>query len=208
MCPTCRPITSTTMTRSCDSAVVWSRSMASVAISTAVAKPKVKSVPAMSLSIVLGTPTTGNPSSCISRAQERVPSPPTTTSASTSRASSVERHASTPPSTPNGWIREVPRTVPPRGRSPRQASTSRSIASSSMTPFQPSRKPRTVPSWSRSTRRTTARMTALRPGQSPPPVRMPMRMSPPPQDSRSRQPRRVRTAWVIRCSFSMRAKRT
>ena len=39
--PAWRPITSTTITRSCDSAVVWRRSMASVAICTAVQKPKV-----------------------------------------------------------------------------------------------------------------------------------------------------------------------
>ena len=39
--PACRPITSTTRTRMCDSAVVWSRSMASVAMPTAVSKPKV-----------------------------------------------------------------------------------------------------------------------------------------------------------------------
>ena len=51
-------MTSTTITRSCDSAVVWRRSIASVAIWTAVQKPKVKSVPERSLSIVFGTPTT------------------------------------------------------------------------------------------------------------------------------------------------------
>ena len=39
--PAWRPITSTTMTRLCDSAVVWSRSIASVAIETAVSKPNV-----------------------------------------------------------------------------------------------------------------------------------------------------------------------
>ena len=39
--PVCRPITSTTMTRLCDSAVVCSRSIASVQIATAVSKPKV-----------------------------------------------------------------------------------------------------------------------------------------------------------------------
>ena len=39
--PACRPITSTTMTRLCDSAVVWRRSIASVAIETAVSKPNV-----------------------------------------------------------------------------------------------------------------------------------------------------------------------
>ena len=37
--PTCRPITSTIMQRWCDSAVVRSRSIASVAISTAVSNP-------------------------------------------------------------------------------------------------------------------------------------------------------------------------
>ena len=47
------------ITRLCDSAVVCRRSIASVAICTAVWKPNVKSVPARSLSIVFGTPTTG-----------------------------------------------------------------------------------------------------------------------------------------------------
>ena len=44
-------------------AVVEMRSSASVAIETAVSNPKVMSVPAMSLSIVFGTPTTGTPCS-------------------------------------------------------------------------------------------------------------------------------------------------
>ena len=57
--PVCRPITSTTITRLCDSAVVCSRSIASVQIETAVSKPKVTSVAERSLSIVFGTPTTG-----------------------------------------------------------------------------------------------------------------------------------------------------
>ena len=61
--PCVRPITSTTITRSCDSAVVVMRSIASVAICTAVSNPIVASVPAMSLSIDFGTPTTGTPSS-------------------------------------------------------------------------------------------------------------------------------------------------
>ena len=39
--PVWRPITSTTMTRLWDSAVVWSRSIASVQIETAVSKPNV-----------------------------------------------------------------------------------------------------------------------------------------------------------------------
>ena len=39
--PVCRPITSSTITRLCDSAVVCSRSIASVQMKTAVSKPKV-----------------------------------------------------------------------------------------------------------------------------------------------------------------------
>ena len=39
--PVCRPMTSTTMTRLCDSAVVCSLSIASVAMKTAVSKPNV-----------------------------------------------------------------------------------------------------------------------------------------------------------------------
>src|SRR5918997_805536 len=77
--PAWRPITSTTITRLCDSAVVCSRSIASVAICTAVWKPNVKSVPARSLSIVFGTPTTFTPSSPSRRATPRVSPPPVRT---------------------------------------------------------------------------------------------------------------------------------
>ena len=59
--PALRPITSTTMMRRCASAVVWSRSMASVAKLTAVSNPNELLVPTMSLSIVFGTPTSGMP---------------------------------------------------------------------------------------------------------------------------------------------------
>ena len=58
--PAWRPITSTTITRWWDSAVVCSRSIASVATWRAVSKPKVTSVAARSLSIVFGTPSTGH----------------------------------------------------------------------------------------------------------------------------------------------------
>ena len=81
--PACRPITSTTSTRWWDSAVVCSRSIASVAMLTAVSKPKVKSVPERSLSMVLGTPTTLTPRSASLVATPRVSSPPIATSAST-----------------------------------------------------------------------------------------------------------------------------
>ena len=64
------------MTRLCDSAVECSRSMASVAMVTAVSKPKVKSVPLRSLSIVFGTPTMRRPSLAMRVAAESVPSPP------------------------------------------------------------------------------------------------------------------------------------
>ena len=99
MWPTWRPMTSTTITRSWDSAVVCSRSMASVAICTAVSKPNVSSVPSMSLSMVLGTPTTGSPSPCSWRAHDSVPSPPTAMMASISSSSIVVCTRSRPSST-------------------------------------------------------------------------------------------------------------
>ena len=70
------------ITRLCDSAVVCRRSIASVAIWTAVWKPNVKSVAARSLSIVFGTPTTLMPSSCSLPATPSVSSPPIGISAS------------------------------------------------------------------------------------------------------------------------------
>lgn len=60
--PALLPMISTTMQRPCDAAVVWMRSMTSVAMSIAVWKPNVKSVPYRSLSIVLGRPMTFSPS--------------------------------------------------------------------------------------------------------------------------------------------------
>lgn len=73
--PACRPITSTSITRWCDSAVLCRRSMASVATVSAVSWPKVTSVQSMSLSMVLGTPTTGTFSSDSQCAAVSVPSP-------------------------------------------------------------------------------------------------------------------------------------
>ena len=54
-------MTSTSITRWCDAAVVWILSTASVAVVTAVLKPNVRSVPRTSLSMVLGMPTTRSP---------------------------------------------------------------------------------------------------------------------------------------------------
>ncbi len=117
--PAWRPMTSTTMTRLCDSAVEWSRSIASVAICTAVSKPNVTSVPSRSLSIVLGTPTTGTPSWLSRPATPSVSSPPMGMSASMPRRSRPARTAAVP-SAPSayGFVRDVPRIVPPRGRIP------------------------------------------------------------------------------------------
>ena len=87
--PACRPITSTMSARWCDSAVVCSRSIASIAMLTAVSKPNVKSVALRSLSIVFGTPTTCTPCSCSRVATPSVSSPPIATSASTPSAAEV-----------------------------------------------------------------------------------------------------------------------
>ena len=64
------------MTRSWLSAVECSLSIASVAVLTAVSKPKVRCVPLTSLSMVLGTQTTGSPLRQRSCAICRLPSPP------------------------------------------------------------------------------------------------------------------------------------
>jgi hypothetical protein len=141
MCPAWRPITSTTITRSCDSAVVWSRSMASTQICTAVSKPKVSSVADRSLSIVFGTPTMATPSPASLLATPSVSSPPMATSASMARSAKVCFTRSTPPSTLYGLVREDPRMVPPLGSVPRSRSTFIGIVAFSTTPLQPSLNP-------------------------------------------------------------------
>src|SRR4051794_8121263 len=83
---------------------------------------------------------------------------------------------STPPSTFNGLVRDDPRIVPPRGRMPRVVSTSSVIVRFSIGPFQPSRNPRNSWPYVSLPLRTAARITALSPGQSPPPVSIPIRM--------------------------------
>ena len=87
--PAWRPITSQTITRWCDSAVVPRRSIASVAVWTAVWKPKVTSVPERSLSIVFGTPDRRDPHAHSWLATPRVSSPPIATRASTPAGSEV-----------------------------------------------------------------------------------------------------------------------
>ncbi len=137
--PAWRPITSHTITRWWDSAVVASRSIASVAVCTAVWKPKVTSVPDRSLSIVLGTPTARTPIGPSRLATPKVSSPPMTTSASMRSAAKVRRTRSTPSGSPKGLVREVPSTVPPIASSPVERSGSSAVERPSRTPRQPSR---------------------------------------------------------------------
>ena len=73
----------------------------------------------------------------------------------------------------NGLVREVPRMVPPFGKMPDTCLSVNGIISLSMRPFQPFRMPMTAQLY-RPAFRTTARMTALSPGQSPPPVSTPI----------------------------------
>src|SRR3954451_4204165 len=80
---------------------------------------------------------------------------------------------STPPSSLYGLVRLVPRIVPPRGRIPDTSRRPGPRTAPSTSPRQPSRIP-TQSQPAASALRTTARMTALRPGQSPPPVSMPI----------------------------------
>ena len=132
--------------------------------------------------MVLGTPTTLAPAACSLLATPRVSSPPIATSASTPRLDRFSLIRSRPDRPPalaasaSGLVRDDPRIVPPRGRMPRTACTSRTIVSPSSGPRQPSRKPMNSKPCSAAPVRTTARITAFRPGQSPPPVRTPTRI--------------------------------
>src|SRR5882762_3075300 len=96
-------------------------------------------------------------------------------SASTPRFIRVRWIRSTPLSILKGLVREEPRMVPPRGRMPRTAGMSRVLVRPSSGPRQPSRKPTNSYLYSGTPLRTIARITAFRPGQSPPPVSTPMR---------------------------------
>ena len=80
--PASRPMTSTTWTRLWASVVECRRSTASVAIITAVSKPKQTSVPERSLSMVLGTPMQFTPRLASSTEMDCVSSPPMAMSAS------------------------------------------------------------------------------------------------------------------------------
>src|SRR5213082_326142 len=94
------------------------------------------------------------------------------TSASSSALRNVSSTLSTPPSSLNGFVRVVPMIVPPRGSNPEISRGPSGSNNPSTSPRQPSRTPRN--SCPRTmTRRPTARITAFKPGQSPPPVNTP-----------------------------------
>ena len=82
---------------------------------------------------------------------------------------------STPPSSLYGFVREVPMIVPPLCRIPEISSQPSGFRLPSIMPRQPFRTPNV--SWpSSQSRRQTARITGFRPGQSPPPVSIPIRI--------------------------------
>src|SRR3954453_20427835 len=114
---------------------------------------------------------------CRRCAAPSVSSPPMAISPS-SPSAKVRSTCSTPPSRLNTLVREVRRMVPPRGSIPRVDCRSSGMRSLSSTPCQPPRKPTSSWPWTLIPWRTMARMTALRPGQSPPPVSTPKRIAP------------------------------
>ena len=127
--PALCPMVSTIKTRLCENAVEWMESMTLVAMLTADSKPKVRSVPQRSLSMVLGRVTTLTPCSDSRFAVLCVPLPPRITRQS-NRAflqvssifcSLVSSFSSAFCIILNGW-REVPRMVPPRVRMSENAS--------------------------------------------------------------------------------------
>ena len=182
-------MTSHTITRWWLSAVECSLSSASVAVFTAVRNPKVISEPTMSLSMVFGTPMMLTPASTSGAAAAMVPSPPITMMASSACRRAVSTHrpmtsSKTGPvtgSTRTQYLRGLqrlfePRMVPPRVRMPLTSRVLSGRTRSSMRPWKPSSMPTTSMPYFQMAVFVTARMTALSPGQSPPPVRTPIRL--------------------------------
>ena len=201
--PALWPMISAMITRWCECAVECRRSIASVAMPSAVEKPKLVSVCAMSLSMVLGRWMTLRPA-CISRlAFLAVPPPPMHTSASSLFFSKfsmmVGTMSRTSPSTIIlcGLSRDVPSTVPPMVRMPDRAVASSTCHRSSARPRMPSRNPISSIPCSPMADFPKPRMAAFRPGESPPAVRIPTRLFAPMTDLlvssppyRARGPRR------------------
>ncbi len=114
MKPLTRPITSITKTRLNETIVSLILSTATTAVSTAVSKPIVSSVPKTSLSIVAGIPMILVSVSLLNpNAPLKVPFPPITTSPSRSLFANVSAAFLIPSSVLNFREREVRRIVPP-----------------------------------------------------------------------------------------------
>ena len=163
--------------RWCDSAVVCRRSIASMAIFTDVSNPNVKSVLFRSLSMVFGTPITFTPRASSFVATPRVSSPPIAIRTSMPCSARFCLMRSTPFSILKGLVRDEPRMVPPLARIDFTVARSSGMVSASSGPFQPSRNPTNSYPYSFIPFVTTPRITPLSPGQSPPPVRIPMRIT-------------------------------
>ena len=177
--PAWRPITSTTITRLCDSAVVCRRSIASVAICTAVWKPNVKSVPA---EVVVDRLRDADDRHAVGRQAPR----------DAERVLAADRDqrvdALAPRASPRTRRRAVRAAlVGVRARRPEDRAAAVQDARRVLRRRARRRCARALPptrSGSRRSRgrggstpsRTTPRITAFRPGQSPPPVRTPIRM--------------------------------
>ncbi len=114
------------------------------------------------------------PSSLRRFAAASVPSPPMAISDVMPCSSMTWAMRSGPPPFSNGFVREVPRIVPPCFEMPMTWARPRGMVSPSTTPFQPLRKPTNSRPYRFVPVKTAERITALRPGQSPPLVRMPI----------------------------------
>ena len=139
------------------------------------------------MSIVFGTPTTLSPFRCNSSAIFSVPSPPITIRASSPNSFALRITSSETSRTVdtsfsrnlylNGSPRlVVPRIVPPRGRIPITSlrERTRSFSCGQSRPSKPSSMPRTFHPYFMMAQFTAARITAFKPGQSPPPVQIPI----------------------------------
>ena len=154
--------------------------MASVAICTAVWKPNVTSVPSMSLSMVLGTPTIGQAELLVEQraATVSVPLPPITIRPSRPDVLEGLLHL-------GQAVRVVERTARagcraacrPWAACPAASATSRGIVAPLDHAVPGVEEAEHLVAVAVSPLRTMARITAFRPGQSPPPVSTPLARS-------------------------------
>ena len=135
--PAWRPITSTIKVRLWEEAVSVILSIASRATLTAVSKPMVYSVPAISLSMVPGIPIAGKPFWVNFKAPVKEPSPPTTTKASMPCAFICSIAFSWISGSLNSGNRAEYKKVPPRLKAWEQVATSKGLKSPSYKPLKP-----------------------------------------------------------------------